>query len=119
MFVLNVSMFKSKIYILIICAIVIAMSLVVYSMYNVFNVNTNDNITFENCTSYYLVYDLTVVSNKNNNTYKIEETYDGNNFLFKFKDFCNNDVEYKIINNELSISNASQLNKYILQNNIK
>jgi hypothetical protein len=111
---------KYKIYIISGIAILIAILLMYISFYIVMNkkvdiIKYNDN--FLNCKSYYLEYELTVISNKNQNTYYINEWYKDNMFKFMFKDFLNNNVTYIVKDNTVKISNESQINTFLINNN--
>jgi hypothetical protein len=125
MHVLNISFFiKNKLYIIIILAIIIAVSLIYVSFSSVIksqiqNITKTTDIFYAN--SYIAEYEITDISNKNKNIYFMNEVYkkDGNNEYFKFgyKDFLSNDVSYIICNDKIKIENTSQLSSYIINSN--
>ena len=67
---------------------------------------------------YYAVYDMTVISNKNINTYSVEETYDSidNKTILKFLDAIKNTVIIELKDNTTKISNNKNIANILTQN---
>jgi len=66
--------------------------------------------------SYYAVYEMTVISNKNVNTYFVKEWFDSDKHRFEFLDKMNNVVEIIVNKEKIFINNVNEKNKLTLNN---
>jgi len=66
--------------------------------------------------SYYVEYDITIVSNKNVNTYFVKEWFDSDKHRFEFLDKMNNVVEIIVNKEKIFINNVNEKNKLTLNN---
>lgn len=66
--------------------------------------------------SYYSEYDMTIVSNKNVNTYFVKEWFDSGKHRFEFLDKMNNVVQIIVNEEKIYISNVNEKNKLTLNN---
>lgn len=66
--------------------------------------------------SYYAEYDMTIVSNKNVNTYFVKEWFDLDKHRFEFLDRMNNVVEIIVNNEKIYINNVNEKNKLTFNN---
>lgn len=117
---------KSKrLWIVILTAVCIAVLLILISFICIYNSKqTNNGIINKdkifNLGNYYAEYDLTIFSNKNQNTYCIKEWYfnDNSNEKFRF-DFENDNKEkitYMLSKNMLKITSNEQISNFDIEN---
>lgn len=130
----NFVLFKNgkKLWIVIAIGLFIALSLIVYAIIQV--AKNSNGISFNNLanilsqnelydlTSYYSESSVTVISNKNRNTYNINEWYkkiNNENEYFKF-DILNNidssTTSYVFKDNTLKVKNTNQSSEFVLDN---
>lgn len=106
-----------KLWIIVSLAIIMAIVLIFLAFFIIFKTSEEVEYTsnlFE-CDSYYTSYTVTTYSNKNQNTYNMEEYYkkDDNNANFRFNTKNeNNNYSYIIKNNLFTIKSDEQINKY-------
>lgn len=111
---------KSKrLWLVISMAVCIAALLIIISFFYVYggkkgNVGNKDEIF--KLKGYYAEYDLTVFSNKNQNTYHMKEWYFNDNlnekFRFDFKPNNSDEISYILTDNMLSINSNTQISKF-------
>lgn len=113
---------KSKrLWALIGCALIIAVIFIIISYVHIYSKKNmhNDNDLF-NISSYYAKYSLNVVSNKNHNSYDIEEWYlkkdKDEYYRFDFEDEDKNKASYVLGNNTLHITKSDQISGLELEN---
>ena len=119
----GIFLYKTKLRLIIIFGILIAIILMIISFYLVFNSGKNENININNdifsAKSYYAKYRLNVYSNKNQNEYKIEEWYEKNDEGYRFKFVTNNEKNINFIyegnQNSINIYSDSQINKISIE----
>lgn len=105
---------------IILTAILVAITLITISFILVFKKNSYNSINkisdlydLFNAKSYYAEYDLKIVSNKNENVYKIKEWYVNENEAYKFRIETDNDENNFVYcgdQNNLYIKSEEQLN---------
>ena len=119
---MNINGFKvkgkkvQKIWIAIIIAVIVAVSLIITSFYLVFNsgheVNSQDLFDFS---SYYTKYNVVTYSNKNQNTYIMEEycKKENSNLKFRFNIISDNtNYSYIVTPDSFSIKSENQINEF-------
>lgn len=119
---MNINFFRvrkykiEKLWLILLFAFSMAILLIIISFYIVFGNSKNKYINkdvFE-CNSYYTKFNVTVFSNKNQNTYQMEEFFckDGQNKKYRFNTI-NNELNYSYIinNNKYYISSDAQISK--------
>ena len=115
---------KKKLWIIIICALVIALVLILTTFFLVMKESKTIRNKFSkesifNATSYYAEYEVTVFSNKNQNTYNLREWYYKKDDEYRFKIETigdGNNFSYFGTNNTLNISANGQINSMNLSN---
>ena len=119
---LNISL-KSKnkwrIFVFIITAIFLGIS--IFLMLKVINKIKNGEILTKKIdlsfTEYYTQYDMTVISNKNINTYNVKEWHKEEVITkLEYLDYMKNIVTITLQNNECSISNSGNIAKLVINN---
>lgn len=107
---------------IILIALLIAIILIVASFLLIFNVSNKENITkvsdLVNAKSYYAEYDIKIISNKNENNYKIKEWYvkDGDEYKFRVEtNNKENNFTYLGNKNSIYIKSDEQINSLNIQ----
>ncbi len=112
----------SRFYILIFCVITIGGLLIGVSLKTLVSLVPQVNfgkfdLMVDDIASYIANYNVTVVSNKNMNTYTMTEIYQNKDgveqFYFSFIDILGNETSYSIKDGNIKISNQNQLNTFI------
>lgn len=119
---MNINGFKvkgkkvQKIWVAIIIAVIVAVSLIITSFYLIFNsqnkINSQDLFKFS---SYYTKYNVITYSNKNQNTYTMEEycKKENNNLKFRFNVISSNSsYSYIVTPDSFSIKSENQINEF-------
>ena len=119
---LNVSL-KSKVkwQIIVFCVSIIILSVSIFLMLGIIKkikngdvVKNKINLNFE---EYYTQYDMTVISNKNINTYNVKEWHkEGVMTKMEYLDYMKNVVAITLQNNGCSISNSGNVAKFVINN---
>lgn len=119
---MNINGFKvkgkkvQKIWVAIIIAVIVAVSLIITSFYLVFNsknkISSQDLFDFS---SYYTKYNVVTYSNKNQNTYTMEEycKKENSNLKFRFNTISDNaNYSYIVTPDSFSIKSENQINEF-------
>ena len=115
---------NKRLWLIMLGAVTIALCLIVISFIAVYKNPKNNGINLEELSSileYKEVYKANIISNKNQNSYNIEEEYkkDENGEFFEFKIFNGDEIiTYILDNNMLSIKSSTQNLEYVLSDYI-
>lgn len=107
-----------KIWVAVVLAFTIAIVLIVTSFFLIFKKSSEFKFSKEDLfdfTSYYTKYSITTYSNKNQNTYQIEEYCIRNNSDIKFRLNTineNNNYSYIVTNNSFCIKSENQISEF-------
>lgn len=110
--------FDDKIKILIAISIIISVSIIIYSFYNICIENgvKKDDISgiddLSNIIEYETTYTIDIISNKNSNTYKVKEIT--NILQNKYTYIINDVLNINITNNQINISKQNIDYKYVI-----
>ena len=111
----------NKKYIVIVVITIVVFCSVIALMIGKVNKTIGQRIDFNeneiNIENYYASYDMTVVSNKNINTYKVDEWYkEGQESKLEYMDSVGNIVTISLKDNLCSITNSGNIAKFSLEN---